>query len=81
MEPKIDIAGALRKPYRRRKVSLYDSIEALVDARNTFVHAGRMDLDLYDKRLNATLDDMTAAVDRAYGHIAKYYGFTAIHDY
>ncbi len=48
LDSKIDIAGALRKPYKRRKVSLYDSIESLVEGRNAFVHAGSMDMDLYD---------------------------------
>lgn len=81
LAPKIDIAGALRKPYRRRRVSLYDSIEALVESRNVFVHAGQMNLALYDKQLKSTLDDMTAAVDRSYEHIAKHYGFTPLSNY
>ncbi len=81
LDPKIDISGALRKPYRRRKVSLHESIEALVESRNIFVHAGQMDLELFDKQLKSVLDDMKVAVDRAYEHIAKHYGFTAIHDY
>ena len=34
----VDIAGVLRKPYMRRKISLFDSIEILVENRNSFVH-------------------------------------------
>ncbi|MET0583075.1 MAG: hypothetical protein ABWZ08_14045 [Pseudoxanthomonas sp.] len=81
LDPKIDISGVLRKPYRRRKVSLHESIEALVESRNIFVHAGQMNIELYDKRLKSALDDMTIAVDRAYDHIAKHYGFPPIYDY
>lgn len=81
LDQKIDISATLRRPYRRRKTSLHDSIEALVESRNAFVHAGRMKLDLFDKQLNTAFEDMTSAVDRAYDCVAKHYRFTAIHDY
>jgi hypothetical protein len=45
----------MRKPFRQRKVSLFDSIEALVESRNAFVHAGEMDLSLYDRELKRVL--------------------------
>jgi hypothetical protein len=44
LDGKLDIVAALRKPYRRRKITLFDSIEALVEKRNAIVHAGEMDL-------------------------------------
>jgi hypothetical protein len=77
----LDIAAALRKPYRRRKRSLYDSIEALVERRNAFVHAGEMDLSLYDKALNRTLDDIVEAVDRAYVALGSHFKFQPIRSY
>lgn len=81
IDSKLDIAAALRKRYRRRKTTLYDSIEALVEGRNAFVHAGEMDLSLYDKALDRTLTDIVEAVDRAYAAIGSHFGFTPIHDY
>ena len=71
----------MRKPYKRRKLSLYDSIEALVEGRNAFVHAGQINIQLYDKELQTTLADIVGAVDRAYAAIGKHYGFPPIHDY
>jgi hypothetical protein len=81
IDPKLDIASALRKPHRRRKVSLFDSIEELVEGRNAFVHAGEMNLGLFDKELERSLDDITVAVDRAYTVVGKHFGFDPNHDY
>jgi hypothetical protein len=81
LDPKLDIGGAIRKPYRRRKLSLYDSIEELVEGRNEFVHVGTMDLSMYDKNLKTTLDDIVEAVNRAYAAIGRHYRFSPIHDY
>jgi hypothetical protein len=81
LDAKLDIVAALRKPYRRRKATLFDSIEALVERRNAFVHAGEMDLSLYDESLNRTLTDIVEAVNRAYAVIGRHFDFIPIHDY
>lgn len=81
IDPKLDIAAAFRKPYRRRKVTLYDSIETLVKDRNRLVHTGDLNLKLFDKELKTSSVDLTEAVNRAYDYTAKHYGFVPIHDY
>ncbi|WP_299655361.1 hypothetical protein [uncultured Jannaschia sp.] len=81
LDRRLDIASALRKPYRRRKITLFESIEALVERRNAFAHEGTMDLSLYDKDLDRLLTDVVEAVDRAYAIIGKTFDFTPIHDY
>jgi hypothetical protein len=81
LDSKLDIGGAMRKPYKRRKVSLYNSIEALVEARNAFVHAGQMNMEMYDEKLQTVLADIVEAVDRAYAAIGEHYSFAPIHDY
>ncbi|HZR73733.1 hypothetical protein [Bradyrhizobium sp.] len=81
LDSKLDIAGAMRKPHKRRKLSLYDSIEALVDGRNAFVHVGEMNMQLYDKQLGTSLDDIVEAIDRSYAAVGSHYGFSPIHSY
>jgi hypothetical protein len=81
LDSKLDIASALRKPYRNRKTTLFDSIESLVERRNTFVHTGEIDPLLYDKLLNRTLADIVEAVNRAYAVMGTHFGFTPMHDY
>jgi hypothetical protein len=78
---KLDIAAALRKPYRKRKQSLFESIECLVEDRNELVHTGTMNLKLFDSRLNTALSDLEIAVTRAYDYIARHFEFTPNHDY
>lgn len=51
IDPKLDLADPMRKPYRRRKKKLYESIEDVVELRNEFVHTGKMDTQLTDKEI------------------------------
>ncbi len=48
IDPKLDLAGVMRKPYRGEKQSLFDSIESLVEDRNEFVHTGKMNWKFTD---------------------------------
>ena len=81
IDPRFDLVGALKKPYRNRKTNLYDSLEKLVGERNLLVHTGDINLTLFDKDLRLVLSDLTEAVNRAYGRIANHYGFVPNHDY
>lgn len=81
LDPKLDLSGVLKKPYRRRKVSLFSSIEKLVEERNVFVHSGAVSTDLTDKKLETTLRDLEVAVDRAYMRFGEYAGFSPSRDY
>jgi hypothetical protein len=81
LDPKLDVAGALRKPYRKRRISLFDSIERVVEDRHQFVHTGRMNAKLFDREILAVMSDIEVAVDRAYEYIAKHFDFTPIHDF
>jgi len=81
LDPKLDIGEALRKPYRRRKKSLFDSIEELVEDRHVFVHTGRTNIKFFDSQLQTALSDIEVAVNRSYEYVAAHYGFVTSHDY
>jgi hypothetical protein len=81
LSPKLDVGAALRKPYRGRKKSLFDSIEGLVEDRNVFVHIGRVNTRFFDSQLQTVLSDIEVAVNRTYECVAKHYGFVPSHDY
>lgn len=81
IDPKLDLGAALRKPYKRRKISLFESIEVCVGDRNEFVHSGQMNTSLSDKTLTAVLKDFEVAVDRIYNCLADHYNFIAIRDF
>lgn len=81
LDTKLDLAAVMRKPFMNRKTSLYDSIEKLVENRNAFVHAGEIDMVLYDKELTRTIADITEAVDRCYQAIGYRFGFEPLTSY
>lgn len=77
----LDLATPMRKPYKRRRITLFDQIENLVEGRNAFVHAGEMNLLLYDRELEKVLSDIVEAVDRCYQAIGAHFGFVPLTDY
>jgi hypothetical protein len=81
IDARLDLVGAMRRPYRRRKLTLSESIESLVESRNAFVHAGDMEMSLFDKELQTIMSDIVVAVDRSYEAIGIHFGFATIHDY
>ena len=81
LDDHLDLAAAMRKPFKRRKETLFDRIEALVEGRNAFVHAGDMDMSLYDRELEKVVTDIVEAVDRCYAAIGTRFGFTPLIDY
>jgi hypothetical protein len=81
LDPRLDLAAAFRRPYRRRRVSLYDSIETLVESRHEFVHTGNIQTTLTDSALTAALSDFEAAIDRAYVRIYEVNRWPVNRDY
>jgi hypothetical protein len=73
LEPKLDLAGALRKPYRKRMRSFFEMIELLVRARHDFVHRAKLDLSLTDKRMFDLVYDLDVAITRLYSHIISFH--------
>ncbi|MCR4621171.1 MAG: hypothetical protein K5663_03740 [Clostridiales bacterium] len=63
---RIDIAGTLRMPYKRRKINLYDLIDSLVDERNAFVHKGNRTRYVTDDDIKKIIKDLEVASDRIY---------------
>jgi hypothetical protein len=81
LDPKFDLAGILKKPYRGRKKSFFGIIEDYVEYRNLFVHSGQMNLDLSDKKLYTLLSDFEVAVERCYKEFGRRFNFIPNHDY
>jgi len=75
IDAKIDIAGALKKPYRRRKKKLFEEIDEFVKKRHAFIHWGEMDTQFSDKELMKTMKDLEDSITRCYKMITKHYGW------
>lgn len=71
----LNLAGVMKKPYRKRKEPLFTSIEERVEDRNEFVHSGRMDIRLTDEKLRTLLVDFEVAAERCYQEFSHRYDF------
>jgi hypothetical protein len=76
LDAKLDLARILRKPYRRRKETLFDAMESLTLKRNDFIHRATMDLSLNDGRIDDIILDLDVAVTRIYKLITAHYGWS-----
>jgi hypothetical protein len=75
VDAKLDINGALRRPYRRRAVSLFESIERMVESRHDLIHRAILDVTLTEDRIQDLIYDLEAAVERVYRCITDHYGW------
>ncbi|MEO2213753.1 HEPN domain-containing protein [Paenibacillus amylolyticus] len=81
LDEKLDIFTVLNKPISNRKNPLFNSIEEIVDLRNTFVHEGGMDVSINDKKLKVIIKDFEIAVNRIYDRFGSYYNFEPSRDF
>jgi hypothetical protein len=73
LDKKLDIAGALRKPYRRRSQSLFESVESLVLSRHDVIHRATLDQTMTDERIDGLIYDLDEAITRVYRRITEHY--------
>lgn len=75
LDPRLDVAGVLRRPYRRRRRSLYESIAAVLERRHRFVHELEVDSRYDNTARERDFSDMAIGVERIYRHLLDRYGW------
>lgn len=75
LDPKLDILGVLRRPYRRRKRTLLDDIDGLISKRHDLIHRMTLDRDVDAPKVYGILDDVHAAMNRIHRHLTDHYGW------
>jgi len=75
--PELDIHGILRRPYRRRRISLWEALTELVENRHAFVHRGEVDVTFDDEVLATRIVDAQVAVDRVHRRLCQVSGWPA----
>ncbi|HWW16057.1 MAG TPA: hypothetical protein VN310_15455 [Candidatus Dormibacteraeota bacterium] len=75
LDPGLDLASALRKPYHRRAQSLFDSIDSLILARHDLIHRATLDRTMLDDKVDVIIHDLDAAITRVYRRITEHYGW------
>lgn len=75
LDPKIDFASLLKKPYHRRKKSLFNSIEEVVNLRHNLIHRGYIDIGLSNQAVDVIFHDVEVSIVKCYKYLTKLYNW------
>ena len=65
------VNAIFQKPFKRRKNSLYNQIDMVIDLRNKIVHDGFLDTTLTQKDISIFIENITEVADRLYKSLGK----------
>lgn len=77
LDKRIDFAGTLQRPFRRRQSSLYRAVELLVTRRHDLIHRNIIDLSFEDLDVSRLADDLYSAVSKCHEHLIAVQRWTA----
>jgi hypothetical protein len=75
LSQRIDLAGRLRRPFRRRRLSLYDAVGLLVSRRHDLIHRNVVDASFEDDDVVRVVDDLYTAISKCYEHLVAVHGW------
>lgn len=73
VDSKLDIGGILKRPFRRRRVSLYQSLHDLFERRHTLVHRAELALPYDERRLAADVENVRHGIERIHLGLQRHY--------
>jgi hypothetical protein len=79
LDTRIDIAGTLKRPYRRRSESIYAAIERIVKQRHQVIHRATIFGDYSPTKVLRDISTIHAGMERVYLELIKAYGWTKDH--
>ena len=74
----LDLRGTLKKPYRRRKESLYESIDKLFEQRHSLIHQNYIRIDYTNDKLERDIGNVKVSIERSYQHFIDVYGWNSL---
>lgn len=75
LDNSLDISGTLKKPFRRRKRSLFDSINNIFEQRHLLIHQNTVSSDYTTEKITKDINDVKEAIKRVYKKIIITYGW------
>jgi len=75
VEKQFDLASILKKPYRRRKKTLFDSLEEMTEFRNEIIHQASSPIIIEDEYLKDLINVLHDSVERCYEELTKLKGW------
>lgn len=75
IDKRIDIKGTLSKPYHRRKETLFNTLDRMLEQRHSFVHHLNVDANYNITGLEKDVKTIKVALDMVYAHICEIYNW------
>ena len=75
LDNRLDFAAVLKKPYKRRKKTLFDSLEEMVTIRNEIIHRASSPIMLNDDYIKEIMNITEDSIDRCQKELVKIYGW------
>ena len=75
LDPDLDFAVVLRKPYRRRNISLFDSLDQMTDLRHQVIHRAEINHHVTEDYIKRLFHNLEVAIIKCYQHLTKIRGW------
>jgi hypothetical protein len=75
LDSKLDISSVLKKPYKKRKINLYDRLNLILERRHGIIHRLQLDLSYNSESIQKDIDDVKASIIIVYEFICNKYGW------
>jgi hypothetical protein len=76
LDPALDIAACLKRPYRKRRESLYVSLESMVEKRHSLIHQNTLTPDYSDSHAAADIHNLEVSVMRCLKRMNIHYAWS-----
>lgn len=76
LDKSIAFASVLKKPYRKRKKNLFDSLEEMAHTRNIIIHEASYPIILDDDYIRDSLNILNDSIERCYRELTKLNNWT-----
>lgn len=73
LDSNITIHGVLSKPYRRRKETLFVTLDRVLNKRHSFIHSNLVDLFYENSDLEKDISSIEVALERVFEHLCNLY--------
>lgn len=75
LDPELDLAGSLKRPYRRRRESLLQSLDTMVERRHSLIHQNTLTTDYSDSDVDHDIHNLKIAATRCVRRMISHYGW------
>jgi hypothetical protein len=71
LDKKYDFGSVLKKPYKRRKKNMFDTLEEMTEIRNTIIHEAGKNIIIKDRYIKELINNLHDSIERCYIYLTS----------